>query len=120
MVCRRRRQQGSTLKNVTPLGTAYVSTVELYGLRMESSDALVDYDERGVPQILVQRNTSFRLFGNGWTEKTLFVLTEKVGERGGPCEFPIGDIEEVSSATASGVTNILFIGVNVKTICFHP
>lgn len=92
---RRRRRQQTTLKNVQPLGTAYLSLVELYGLRMENSEALVDYDERGVPQILVQRNTTFRLFGSGWTDKTLFVLTEKTGNRGGPCEFPIGDVEEV-------------------------
>lgn len=103
-VHRRRRQQGTTLKNVTPLGTAYLSTVELYGLRMERSDALVDYDDRGVPQILVQRNTTFRLFGSGWTDKTLFVLTEKVGGRGSPCEFPVGDIEEVRTHTRFGCT----------------
>lgn len=99
LVHRRRRQQGTTLKNVTPLGTAYLSTVELYGLRMERSDSLVEYDERGVPRILVQRNITFRLFGSGWTDKTLFVLTEKVGGRGSPCEFPIGDIEEVRTYT---------------------
>lgn len=77
------------------MGTAYISPVDLFGLRMEYSDAAVDYDEQGVPQLLVQRNASFRLFGSGWTDKTLFVLTEKIGERGGPCEFPVGDVQEV-------------------------
>lgn len=92
---RRRRQQGTTLKNVTPLGTAYISPVNFYGLRVEYSDAAVDYDDRGVPQLLVQRNASFRLFGSDWTEKTIFVLTEKIGEKGGPCEFPVGEIQGV-------------------------
>ncbi|XP_050438550.1 unextended protein isoform X2 [Adelges cooleyi] len=92
----RRRRQGSTLKNVTPLGTAFISPVHLYGLRMEYSDAAVDYDDLGVPQLLVQRNATFRLFGSGWSEKTLFVLTAKIGEKGGPCEFPLGDIQEVT------------------------
>lgn len=97
IIFNRQRREGptTTLKNVTPLGTAYLSTVELFGLRMEYSDAAVDYDEQGVPQLLVQRNASFRLFGNGWTDKTLFVLTEKVGEKGGPCEFPVGEVQEV-------------------------
>lgn len=83
------------LKNVTPLATAYMSQVNLFGLRMEYSDAGVDYDEQGVPQLLVQRMALFRLFGSGWSENTLFVLTEKTGERGGPCEFPIGDVQKV-------------------------
>lgn len=93
--CRQRRQQGSTLKNVTPLGTAYISPVNFYGLRVEYSDAAIDYDDRGVPQLLVQRNASFRLFGSDWTEKTIFVLTEKIGDKGGPCEFPVGEVQEV-------------------------
>ncbi|XP_050531045.1 unextended protein isoform X2 [Daktulosphaira vitifoliae] len=94
---RKRRQDSRTslLKGVTSLSTAYLSTVNLFGLRMEHSDAAVDYDEFGVPQLLVQRNTSFRLFGSGWTEHTLFVLTEKSGERGTPCEFPVGEIQKV-------------------------
>lgn len=85
------------LKNVTPLATAFMSQVNLVGLRMEHSDAGVDYDEQGVPQLLVQREALFRLFGNGWSENTLFVLTEKMGDRGGPCEFPVGDVQKVSS-----------------------
>ncbi|XP_060843585.1 unextended protein isoform X1 [Rhopalosiphum padi] len=93
---RQRRQQGSTLKNVTPLGTAYISPVNFYGLRVEYSDAAIDYDDRGVPQLLVQRNASFRLFGSDWTEKTIFVLTEKVGDKGGPCEFPVGEVQEIT------------------------
>lgn len=92
---RQRREGSPTLKNVTPLGTAYLSEVELFGLRMEFSDAAVDYDEQGVPQLLVQRNASFRLFGSGWTDNTLFVLTEKIGEKGGPCEFPVGVVLKV-------------------------
>lgn len=92
---RRRRREQTTLKSVQPLATAYFSAVALYGLRMENSAALVDYDERGVPQILVQRNTTFLLFGSGWTANTLFVLTANPGNRGDPCEFPTGDIERV-------------------------
>lgn len=94
---RQRRQQEKTLKSVTPLSTASISPVDLFGLRMEYSDATVDYDEQGVPQLLVQRMASFRLFGSGWTDKTIFVLTQKVGVRGSPCEFPVGEVQEVCS-----------------------
>lgn len=83
------------VKNVSTLPTALMSQVNLFGLRMEYSNAGVDYDEQGVPQLLVQREATFRLFGSGWTENTIFVLTEKTGDRGGPCEFPIGDIQKV-------------------------
>ncbi|VVC46104.1 Hypothetical protein CINCED_3A000052 [Cinara cedri] len=93
---RRRREQTGTLINVKTLATAFTSPVTLYGLRMEYSDAAVDYDEEGVPQLLVQRNASFRLFGSGWTDKTLFILTEKVGEKGSPCEYPSGEIQEIT------------------------
>lgn len=79
------------------MGTAFLSPVELYGFRVEFSESAVDYDERGVPQLLIQRNASFRLFGTGWTDKTIFVLTDIVGERGGPCEFPAGGLQEVRS-----------------------
>ncbi|XP_025407320.1 metal transporter CNNM4 isoform X2 [Sipha flava] len=96
LLSRQRRQQGHMLKNVTPLATAYMSQVNLFGLRMEYSDAGVDYDDQGVPQLLVQRMALFRLFGSGWSENTLFVLTEKTGDRGGPCEFPIGEVQKVN------------------------
>lgn len=95
VICYRQRREGTTLKNVTPFSTAITSPVSLYGLRMEYSYANVEYDEQGVPQLLVQRNASFRLFGSGWTERTIFVLTEKIGHKGSPCEFPVGDVQEV-------------------------
>lgn len=94
---RSRRQQGTTLKNVTPISTHYNSPVTLYGLRMEHSEANVEYNELGVPQLLIQRNASFRFFGDGWTEHTLFMLTEKKGVKGSPCEYPRGEVQEVNN-----------------------
>lgn len=64
---------------------------------MEHSEANVEYDEKGVPQLLIQRNASFRLFGDGWTERTLFILTEKKGVKGSHCEYPKGEIQEVNN-----------------------
>lgn len=94
---RRRRQQGTTLKNVTPLGTAYISNVQVYGLRLEASDAGIEYNDGGVPLLLVERNATFRLFGSGWTENTIFVLTDRKGDLGAACEFPSGEIQYVST-----------------------
>lgn len=79
------------------MATAYISNVQVYGLRLESTDSGIEYDERGVPQLLVERNATFRLFGSGWTENTIFVLTDRVGDLGAPCEFPSGEIQYVST-----------------------
>lgn len=117
IIFNRQRREGATLKNVSELPTVVISPVHVYGLRMEYSNAAVDYDDLGVPQLLVQRNASFRLFGNGWNENTWFVLTEKLGHRGGPCEFPVGDIQEVCITIISYLTH--YFTVNYKYSLFY-
>ena len=66
--------------------------IELFGFRIESSDSPVDYSDDGVPQLKFGTTGVLRLFGNGWTENTRFVLTTTSSEKAKPCEFPVGTV----------------------------
>lgn len=69
------------------------SNVTIYGVLLESSTppALYDDDGGGEPTLLVGSEATYRLFGSGWTEDTIFVWTEQTGEYGSECEYITGD-----------------------------
>lgn len=95
---RRRREQqgGGTLKTVSQLNTASESPVRIYGLRIENPNpATVEYSEKGVPTLLVNRNETIRIFGSGWTDNSVFILTDRKASRGEHCEYLTGDILNV-------------------------
>lgn len=68
--------------------------IELFGFRIESSDSPVHYGDDGVPQLKFGTAGILRLFGIGWTENTRFVLTTIDAQKGQPCEFPVGTVQE--------------------------
>ncbi|XP_072162417.1 unextended protein isoform X2 [Bemisia tabaci] len=69
--------------------------VILYGMRLESAESPAEYDEAGVPELLAGTKATFRLFGSGWTNQTVFALTASSGHRNGYCEHPKDEVAKV-------------------------
>lgn len=80
--------------------------VILYGMRLESAESPAEYDEAGVPELLAGTKATFRLFGSGWTNQTVFALTASSGHRNGYCEHPKDEVAKVGPvAKASRIYN---------------
>lgn len=65
------------------------------GLRVESADKEPSYNEKGIPEILVETNAVIRLFGTGFTPDTVITFTDMLAKRDTLCdkikskEFPV-------------------------------
>lgn len=46
------------------------------------------YSDDGVPELMSSRMATFRLFGTGFSERTVVTFTEEVGVYGGSCQLP--------------------------------
>lgn len=60
----------------------------IIGLRLESSEVPPTFTEDGVPELLSSKSATFRLFGYGFSERTVVTFTEEVGVYGGSCQLP--------------------------------
>uniref|UniRef100_A0A8D8YKD0 Metal transporter CNNM2 n=1 Tax=Cacopsylla melanoneura TaxID=428564 RepID=A0A8D8YKD0_9HEMI len=83
------------------------SHVELYGLRLESSSSSPEFSDEGVPRLLVNTQAVFRVFGRGWTDDTLFVLSGNAGNKGDMCEFPVGQVIKIDVETKTETTALI-------------
>lgn len=62
--------------------------IRIIGLRLESSESTATYTDDGIPELLSSKMATFRLFGHGFTERTVVTFTEEVGIYGGSCQLP--------------------------------
>lgn len=68
--------------------TPNTAPIRIDGLRVETSDRDASYTEEGVPELMSFTKAVFRLFGTGFTEKTVVTITEVKNQYGGPCILP--------------------------------
>ncbi|KAK7573492.1 hypothetical protein V9T40_010683 [Parthenolecanium corni] len=65
--------------------------LHLNGLRLESSsDSTSTDDDSAEPTLLVNTEAVYRLYGEGWTNDTVFVWTMKASDVGSHCDYIIG------------------------------
>lgn len=62
--------------------------IRVDGIRIETSDKEVDYDENNVPDLITKTGARLRLFGCGFTEQTVITFTQQINERNGACLLP--------------------------------
>lgn len=62
--------------------------IRIIGLRLENSESTAKYTDDGVPELLSSKMATFRLFGFGFSERTVVTFTEEVGVYGGSCQLP--------------------------------
>lgn len=55
---------------------------------MESSESAPGFTDDGVPELLSAKMATFRLFGFGFSERTVVTFTEEIGVFGGSCQLP--------------------------------
>lgn len=68
--------------------TLDTENIRIIGLRLESSESTATYTDDGVPELLSSKLATFRLFGVGFSERTVVTFTEEVGIYGGSCQLP--------------------------------
>lgn len=68
--------------------TLFTPNIRIIGLRLESSDSDPTFTEDGVPELQSTQKATFRLFGHGFSERTVVTFTEEAGVYGGSCQLP--------------------------------
>lgn len=68
--------------------TLFTPNIRIIGLRLESSESDPTFTEDGVPELLSGQKATFRLFGHGFSERTVITFTEESGIYGGSCQLP--------------------------------
>lgn len=62
--------------------------IRIIGIRLESSESSSGFTEDGVPELRSSEKATFRLFGFGFSERTVVTFTEERGVYGGSCQLP--------------------------------
>lgn len=62
--------------------------IRIDGMRIESSDKAVEYDDDNIPELITRTNARLRLFGCGFTHQTVITFTKQVNDREGACLLP--------------------------------
>lgn len=62
--------------------------IRIDGMRVETADKLVEYDDENIPQLITRTNARLRLFGCGFTDQTVITFTRQVNDREGACLLP--------------------------------
>ncbi|KAI5706961.1 hypothetical protein M8J75_012902 [Diaphorina citri] len=94
-------------------GDRVQSPVQVYGIRLESSSSPPEFSDEGVPRLLVKTKAVVRVFGQGWTPDTLFVLTGRPGNTGDLCEFPVGDVLKIDPETVTENTGLIKLSLPI-------
>lgn len=66
----------------------FTPNIRIIGLRLESSESSAGFTDDGVPELLSSKMATFRLFGFGFSERTVVTFTEEIGVYGGSCQLP--------------------------------
>lgn len=62
--------------------------IRIDGMRVESSDKSVEYDDDNIPELITRAKARLRLFGCGFTDQTVITFTQQVNDRNGACLLP--------------------------------
>lgn len=62
--------------------------LSILGIRVDSSGS-AEYEEEGIPSLLVGSEAILRIFGSGITSSTVIALTRDVNKPGGSCLLPV-------------------------------
>ncbi|KAF7285361.1 hypothetical protein GWI33_010762 [Rhynchophorus ferrugineus] len=63
--------------------------IKIRGLRLEGTDKESEFDDFGVPVILADSPSMFRVFGDGLVETMTITFTPEQGSFGDPCYLPV-------------------------------
>ncbi|XP_020286791.1 metal transporter CNNM4 [Pseudomyrmex gracilis] len=94
-----RARRDAPLSPLAQIETNNYMPLFIEGLRVESADKEPSYNEKGIPEILVETNAVIRLFGTGFTPDTVITFTDMLAKRDTLCdkikskEFPVESIE---------------------------
>ncbi|XP_033215511.1 metal transporter CNNM4 isoform X2 [Belonocnema kinseyi] len=84
-----------------PIPIAKTETdIRIRGVRIETSEKHTEYDDNGVPHVLINRQIVIRIFGTGITEDVEIAFTNTRAKRGDKCEslqtekYPVESVED--------------------------
>ncbi|XP_044740293.1 unextended protein isoform X2 [Chrysoperla carnea] len=73
--------------------------VQLTGFRVEKSEKGLEFDEGGIPTILIHMPTTIRVYGIRITENTLFTFTKEDHPYGKTCLMPVTEAFQVEAGS---------------------
>ncbi|XP_030755614.1 metal transporter CNNM4 [Sitophilus oryzae] len=85
------------------------TSIRIRGLRLEATEKESEFDESGVPIVLADSPSTFRLFGDGLVYDMTVTFTSESGNYGDPCFLPVIKgfaIENDSLTPTSGVIKL--------------
>lgn len=62
--------------------------IRIDGMRIETSEHEVSYDENNVPEFISRTKATLRLFGCGFTDQTMITFTQDANNRNEGCLIP--------------------------------
>lgn len=62
--------------------------IRIDGMRIETSDKSVEYDDENIPVLITRTHARLRLFGCGFTDQTVVTFTREQNDRNGACLLP--------------------------------
>lgn len=89
----------TTSHNSRPTVGRRTAAIRIDGVRVEGSDHEVTYTDDGVPELMGGTRVTFRLFGSGFSNRTVVTLTEESTVYGGGCIQPSSGQFRVQSAS---------------------
>ena len=60
--------------------------IRIRGIRVETSDKHTEYDDNGIPQVLINLEFEIRIFGTGISEDVEIAFTNTRARKGEKCE----------------------------------
>lgn len=85
---RDRRNPSSVAKTVRSDNKCRVGEIRIDGMRVESADKTVEYDDDNIPELIARTKARIRLFGCGFTDQTVITFTKEINDRNGACLLP--------------------------------
>lgn len=85
---RDRRNQPVVPTSVRSDNKCRVGEIRIDGVRIESADKTVEYDDENIPELITRTHARIRLFGCGFTDQTVIAFTKEINDRNGACLLP--------------------------------
>lgn len=85
---RDRRNQPVVPTTVRSDNKCRTNEIRIDGMRIESADKTVEYDDENIPELITRTNVRIRLFGCGFTDQTVIAFTKQINDRNGACLLP--------------------------------
>lgn len=88
---RDRRNPAFQLTTVRSDNKCRLGEIRIDGMRVESADKSIEYDEDNIPELISRTKARLRLFGCGFTDHTVITFTKQINDRGGACLLPASE-----------------------------